>query len=239
MRCHFRLRSDGLLPSATSRLRILSGLVRVTSVIVFSALMGSPTMAALATTTTTLTLSSAAMSSGTTVIFTASVSNGSPVTTGQVVFCDANAARCADAAVVGIAQLTAAGTAVVKATPSVGNHSYKAIFSGTTSNGPSTSPARWLTVSGQTTVTISVSGSPGNYTLTGTVLAKGTNLSPTGSVSFVDTSDHYAVGSATLGSAVLAQKFGPEIAYQAGAAPSYIETGDFNGDGTTDLVIAN
>jgi hypothetical protein len=104
--------------------------------------------AAQTTTTTTLTLSSS-VATGTAVLFTAAVSNGSEVTLGTVTFCNAAYTYCLAApALVGTAQLTAAGTAEIKLTPGIGVHSYKAIFKATTSNAGSTSSAQALTVTG-------------------------------------------------------------------------------------------
>jgi hypothetical protein len=105
--------------------------------------------AAQTTTTTTLTLSSSSVATGTAVLFTAAVSNGSEVTLGTVTFCNAAYTYCLAApALVGTAQLTAAGTAEIKLTPGIGVHSYKAIFKATTSNAGSTSSAQALTVTG-------------------------------------------------------------------------------------------
>jgi hypothetical protein len=99
------------------------------------------------TTTTTLTLSSSSVASGTVVTLTAAVSNGAAVTTGLVSFCNATAAYCENPSVaIGTAQLTSAGTAVIKLAPGIGSQSYKAIFNGTEANGASTSLVQTLTV---------------------------------------------------------------------------------------------
>jgi uncharacterized membrane protein len=108
--------------------------------------------AAQATTSTTLTVSSAgapvtSVAAGSVVTLTAAVSAGStPLTTGQVRFCDAAAAYCEDTHLLGTAQLTRAGTAVLKFIPAMGSHSYKAVFAGTQSYGGSTSSTAALTV---------------------------------------------------------------------------------------------
>ena len=167
-------------------------------------LLGGPfALASLAptATATTLTVSPSSVSAGTVVTFTASVSNGSPVTPGLVTFCDATATYCEDSAIIGTAQLTSAGTAVIRIPPPIGSHIYKAVFNGTTSNTKSTSSTQSLTVTGThaTTTAISASGSTGNYTLTGTVIGTGiASPPPTGSVSFVDTTNSYTLGSAAL-----------------------------------------
>lgn len=144
------------------------------------------------TTATSLTLSASTVSAGTVVTFTATVTNPSPVTRGLVMFCDASATYCEDVSIVGTAQLTSAGTAIIKGVPGIGNHSYKAVFVPTTSNKGSTSTAKALTVTGPyaVTTTIGKTGSAGNYTLTGTVAGKSSlTLAPTGSVSFLDTTN--------------------------------------------------
>ena len=195
------------------------------------------------TTTTTLALSSALVSSGTVVTFTATVSNGSAVTTGLVTFCDATAAYCENSAIIGTAQLTSAGTAVIKLVPGIGSHSYKAVFGGNTTSLKSTSSAQALVVTGTfpTATAISSSGSAGSYTLTGTVVGTGSaSLSPTGTVSFLDTSNGNAVlGSQTLGSGVAALSFANSSTPAVGNEPAAVTVGDFNGDGKADLAVAN
>jgi hypothetical protein len=70
--------------------------------------------------------------SGSVVTLKASVTaGGTPVTVGQVNFCEALATYCTDIHVLGPAQLTSAGTAELKFRPGIGSHSYKAVFAGT------------------------------------------------------------------------------------------------------------
>lgn len=98
-----------------------------------------PGQAAAALTTTTLALSSGSVATGTVFTFTATVSNGAPVTAGTVTFCNASATYCADSAVIGRAQLAAAGTAIIRLVPGIGVHLYEAVFSATTANAASNS----------------------------------------------------------------------------------------------------
>ena len=165
--------------------------------------------AALAT-TTTLALTSGGspvttVTSGSVVTLTATVKAGStPVKPGRVNFCDATAAYCTDIHLLGTAQLTSAGTAALKFRPGIGSHSYKAVFVGTNNDAASSSSASALTVTGKypTTATIAQSGSAGNYTLTATVAGSVDQpglASPTGTVSFLDTSN----GNSVLGTAAL------------------------------------
>jgi len=129
--------------------------------------------AAPAATTTTLTIASGASSvasggsvaSGSVVTLTAGVTTGAtPVMVGMVNFCDASATYCTDIHTLGTAQLTSAGTAVLKFVPGPGSHSYKAVFAGTRNDAGSTSAAISLTVSGPhaTASFIAETGGPGN-----------------------------------------------------------------------------
>jgi beta-lactam-binding protein with PASTA domain len=99
------------------------------------------------------------------------------------------------------------------------------------STGPAAGPAT-------TTTSIAQSGSPGNYTLTATVVGSGTlAAAPTGTVSFLDTSNGDAmVATATLGggtSGALAWTNTQTPATEP--APQSIVVGDFNGDGIPDI----
>ncbi len=195
-------------------------------------------------TTTTLTLSSSSVVTGTAVTFTATVSNGAAVKTGLVSFCDATAAFCENPSVViGTAQLTSAGTAVIKLVPGLGSHNYKAIFSGTNANGASTSTVQTLMVTGAypTTTAISALGLAGNYTLKAAVVGTGKPaLSMIGSVSFGDTTNgNFFLGSTVIGSVNSSQVFGTQVPYAAAANPISVAIGDFNGDGLADMAVVN
>jgi len=182
------------------------------------------------------------VSTGSVVTLTATVTSGTtPVTPGQVNFCDATANSCTDIHLLGTAQLTKAGTASIKFRPGRGNHSYNAVFSGTTYNSSSTSGTIALVVTGNsvTNTTIAQSGTTGNYTLSAMVGGTGPTA-PSGSVSFLDTSVSNAVlGTATLagGSAVLS--FSNSSNPSAGSEPIQSVVADFNGDGILDLAVLN
>jgi hypothetical protein len=212
---------------------------------------GQQAWAALATTTTTLAVTSGgspvtSVTSGSVVTLTATVTAGSSaVKTGRVNFCDATATYCTDIHLLGTAQLTSAGTAALEFVPGVGSHSYKAVFVGTNSASASSSSASALSVTGKypTTATIAQSGSAGNYTLTATVAgyANETGLaSPTGTVSFLDTSNGNSVlGTAALGTGASALGWLNSQTPQAGGNPASVAVGDFNGDGILDLAVAD
>ncbi len=223
--------------------------------LMFAAIVwGSSKMASAQTraaTSTTLTVKSKAsvvttVGSGTVVTLMASVSAGTtPVTRGQVNFCDAPAQYCMDIHLLGTAQLTSGGTAAVRFRPGIGRHSYKAVFLGTNSYAASSSGSSALTVTGiyRTATTIEQAGNPGNYTLTATVagiIDNPTVPAPTGKVSFVDiTTNNASLGTAALGSS------NPGLNFTDSSIPSMIQqsnavaAADFNGDGIQDLAVSD
>jgi hypothetical protein len=198
--------------------------------------------------TTNLSLTSASSSAsstvtlGTLVTATAIVTAGStPLTTGQVNFCDATATSCDATHLLGTAQLTNAGTAVLQFIPGAGSHSYIAVFAGTNTNAVSTSAASNLSVTAAlpTAASIAQSGSAGNYTLTATITSQGP-IVPSGNVSFLDTTDsNFSLASAKLISSVPAFSLSVSQSPTIGAQPESVATGDFNGDGIPDLAVAN
>ena len=210
-----------------------------------------PAWAAPAPTITTLSVTSGGnavttVATGSVVTLTATVMAGStPVTPGQVNFCDATAKFCTDIHQLGTAQLTANGTATLKFRPGVGSHSYKAVLAEPAGLGPSASTASSLTVTasqgtGQlaTTTYLEAGGVPNIFSLTATVPGNGNTL-PTGMVSFVDASN----GNAALGTAALTSETGAGFAGSSLLSVASqnigntVMTADFNGDGIPDLVI--
>src|ERR1700678_227376 len=113
-----------------------------------------PAWAAPAPTITTLSVTSdgnavATVASGTVVTLTATVMAGTtPVTPGQVEFCDATVNYCTNVHLVALGQLATTGRAVYKFRPGGGNHSYKAVFVGTNIYAASASSASLLSVTG-------------------------------------------------------------------------------------------
>ncbi len=189
--------------------------------------------------------------SGNAVTLTATVtSGGTPVTTGQVNFCDATVTSCTDIHLLGTAQLihtgTAAGTALLSLHPGIGSHSYKAIFAGTPGGTPayasSTSSNAAFGVSGsyKTSTSISTSGSLGKYNLSATVnglVNKSASPGPSGAVVFQDTSQgNLVTNTATLSASTMSLGW---TALAPTAANSYGSTtvSDVNGDGNADLIL--
>lgn len=198
------------------------------------------------TTTTLAVISSGSpvtsVAAGTVVSLTAAVNSGSAaLTSGTVMFCDATAPECDQAQNIGSAELTSAGSAVLKFIPGIGTHTYKAAFAGSNAQAASSSDTSNLTVTDAlvSSTTLIQGGSAGNYLLTASVTGHGL-LAPGGKVSFLDTSN----GSSVLATAALEPRL-PALSWvipqspATGAEPSFIAVGDFNGDGIPDLAVAN
>ena len=206
----------GLLPATSTTLSVTSGGSTVTSV-----------------------------TPGTAVLLTANVTAGtSPVTAGQVNFCDASAPHCTDIHILGSGALNSSGTATFKFVPGPGTHSYRAQFVedgfglASASNiaslnvGPAPSPVY------SDTIAITADGSPGDYSLTATVTGYGGTASPTGAVSFVDTSfGNNVLATASLGTGIPGIGFLESLSPSFGSYPTMEVTADFNGDGIPDLAI--
>ena len=211
-----------------------------------SALQAAPLMTSTTLSLTVGGLPAASVPANTTVVLTAHVLAGvSNLNTGQVAFCDATASSCSDTHRLGMAQLTSAGSATLTFKPGPGAHSYTAKFLPTTSYAGSTSAATPLVVLAATGPTVSRvgiqgSGGQGNYSLLATVATNGPG-SPTGQVSFLDTSNAgYLLGTAGLGPTgsngiSFLNSYNlpvPEVAFTG------VIAGDLNGDGIPDVIAA-
>jgi hypothetical protein len=201
----------------------------------------TPTSTVLAITSGTSSSQVSTATLGTVITLTATVTAGStPLTVGQVDFCDASAKACTDIHLLGLAQLTSAGTAIMKFRPGPGSHQYKAVFAGTTGYTSSVSAGANLAVTGPTpsTTTLTAGGSEGNYDLTATVYGTG-STAPGGNVSFLDTSK----GNAVLATAPLSADpaglnfLAPPNSPGTDFSPFGLAIADFNGDGIEDFAV--
>jgi hypothetical protein len=246
MRFQRTLIGGGELPS------LLRPLWCVIAVVSFGQGVGLlPAWAAPAPTITTLSVTSGGnavttLAPGSVVTLTATVTaGGTPVTPGQINFCDATAKLCTDIHLLGTAQLTGNGTATLKFRPGVGSHSYKAVLAEPAGLVPSASTASSLTVTASqgtrqlaTTTYLEASGVPNIFSLTATVPGNGNTL-PTGKLSFVDASK----GNAELGTAALTSEtrtgFAGSSLFPVASqnTGNTLLTADFNRDGIPDLVI--
>jgi hypothetical protein len=182
---------------------------------------------------------------GTAVLLTSQVIAGSaPVTAGQVNFCDASAPHCTDIHILGSSALNSSETATFEFVPGAGAHSYQAQFvedgfglaSASTiaslNVGPPPSPVY------SDTAAITLNGSQGDYSLTATVAGYGGPASPTGSISFIDTSfGNEVLATASLGAGAAGNGWLISQTPPTGSNPSSEVTEDFNGDGIPDLAI--
>jgi sugar lactone lactonase YvrE len=185
------------------------------------------------------------VAAGSVITLTATVKAGSTaLTTGQVNFCDAAAKYCTDIHLLGTAQLTNAGTAVMRFRPGIGSHSYRALFLGTTTYAGGASGSSTLTATGKypTVTTIASSGNPGNYSLSATVSSAVASADigfPSGTLSFVDTTTANSVlATAALGSGSSAMSFFNSSNPATVDEPNVVAAADFNGDGIPDLAVS-
>lgn len=206
-----------------------------------------PTAFAQTATTTILAVTSGgsavtSITSGTVVRLTAMVTAGTtPVTPGLANFSDATAAYCEDIHILGTAQLTSTGTAIFNFQPSVGSHSYKAVFVGMDSDVGSASgtSAQTVTRLHPTATAVAQSGSGGNYALTATVGGTA-GTAPTGTVSFLDTTEGNAsLGTAPLNAGPPGLNFVNSSTLAASLYPESVAVADFLGNGTEDLAVTS
>jgi hypothetical protein len=164
-------------------------------------MIASPAFAAPAATKIVLAISATSIPYKTPITLTATVtSGGSPITAGVVLFCEATATFCENNSSLGVAQLTFPGaTASVKlGSGPIGNHSYKAVFKANNNYTASMSNTVTYAVTGTylSTISLTSTGTIGDYTLAGTVAGVGSLTNgPTGNISFLDAS----VGNKVLG----------------------------------------
>src|SRR5579871_435332 len=154
--------------------------------------------------------------------------------------------------VLGVVQVqSAAGTAgqavLVQRLGAIGSHSVTATFNPTAYFSGITSAPQAVTVTGLYPTVTSITGtggSVGSWTLQATVSGiESLSLSPTGTVSLEDTSNgNYSLGTpSTLGTGTITSSTvtGTGSPISVGNAPGSVASGDFNGDGFTDIAVLN
>ena len=173
---------------------------------------------------------------GSAVTFTATITpeSGTGIPTGNVVFS-------VDGTSASTVALGSNGEATyLTSSLAIGQHTILASYAGSIAyTASSNSHTETITAPpiASTTTSIAQSGSPGNYTLTATVVGSGNLVAaPTGIVSFLDTSNGNAVlGTATLGAGTAGGVTWTNTQTPATEpAPQSVVVGDFNGDGIPD-----
>ncbi len=209
---------------------------------------GPAAWASAATTTTTLFTTPQNPSSGSVITMTAQVSAvESTVAGGTMTFTDTYNGV---SEVLGTVQVQSTngnpGTAILEIeVGGVGVHQFVASYGATAAFATSSSSPQAVTFAGpylSSTALASTGASP-NATLTGTVSAFGP-VTPTGSVTFTDTTSNFVLGTAALNTASLQNGFTPFTLYPIantnnGNTGSTIgpAIGDFNGDGRPDYAV--
>jgi hypothetical protein len=194
-------------------------------------------------TTTVLAVSpSNPVSAGAMVTLTATVTDPEIVSSGFVNFCDATRSTCLPGdGLFGTAQLTRSGTATLRTRFGTGNTSIVAVFMPTKSELGS----RSLTVSMNvgtaeiypSITSLTASGGPGNYTLSGEVVAFG-RQAINGVIDLLNISaNNSRIGATSLFGPGF--QFAPPTSNNTGVLPTSVTVADFNGDGFPDLVTAD
>ncbi len=169
-------------------------------------------------------------------------SGGTPVTPGQVNFCDASVSWCTDVHLLGMAQLTVSGTASFKFVPGIGVHQIKAVFVGTNADAASSSAGSNLTVIG-TKLPWSV-GTPYSYFVLTTDPNPQTDViadfngdgKPDLAVSIGNAAAPASSVDVFLGNGDGTFNAAPAVPSTNAAAGSLV-AGDFDGDGKQDLAV--
>ena len=207
-----------------------------------------PAAWAISPTTTTLFITPDSPQSGAVITMTAQVSSDQfTVAGGSVVFTDTyNGVT----EVLGTVQVQSTngnpGTAVLETeVGGVGAHQFLASYTGIVPFSPSSSSTQTVTFNPTylSATSLASAGTTGNYTLTATVSAFGP-VTPTGNVTFTDTTSNVTLGTAALNPATLQSGFTPYTLYpianmnngQTGGTNGPA-IGDFNNDGHPDYAV--
>ncbi|MCU1252080.1 MAG: repeat protein [Edaphobacter sp.] len=199
--------------------------------------------AVIPSTTTVLIVSpSSSVSAGDTVTLTATVTDPGVVSSGSVNFCDATRSTCLlGDGLYGTAQLTRSGTAAMRMRFGADNSNVVAIFLPTKSDlGSKSFPVSIHVNSAQiypSVTSLTASGGPGNYTLSGEVVAFD-RQALNGMIDLLNiTANNSQLGATSLTGSGF--EFASPLPNKMGAQPTSVTIGDYNGDGFPDLAIGN
>lgn len=195
---------------------------------------------------------SLAVNAGAAVTLTTTATYGPNAVVGGVVnYCLSGYKLCQGAALVAQAAIPSYGSNTGKAVAVVrlpaGSYSIYAQYVGTSSYASSTvnTAAQTLVVSNATaaatTLSLSSSGTAGNYTLTGT-LASSDHAQPTGTIDLLDTSNNQsALASAALSEATVTTQtqFNSAAAVSGATTPQSVLYADINNDGVVDMLVSS
>ena len=230
------IRSDGRYVSPPAVKLLMGFLILATASMNLNAVVISPTTTMLAVSPNDPVFAGAMLT------MTATVTDPGIVSSGFVNFCDATRSTCLPGGgLFGTAQLTRSGTATLRMRFGTGNNSIVAVFMPTKSNLGS----RSLTVSinvGTAEIypsrtSLTASGGPGNYTLSGEVVAFG-RQAINGVIDLVNiTANNSQIGATSLSGTGF--QFTAPTSNNTGTQPTSVTVADFNGDGFPDLVTAD
>jgi hypothetical protein len=249
---HISGKADGTLGSsknAKTRGGVTLWKSPLTALCALFIVLSSAMAAAQTTTTTTLAVTPSTAANGSVFKMTATVKAGATsLTAGTVTFRDTyNSVT----QVLGTVQVQSGngtkGTAILhQQLGGIGTHSIVATFNAPKTFSNSVSTTQSVTTNGLYPTTASLAqtgGSAGNWSLTTTIVGIGSlNFSPTGNVSLLDTSNsNLLLGVAGLGAGTFGQKTvaGSTSPVAVGNNPLDLVAGDFNNNGSIDLVVLN
>ena len=227
------IRGGGRCVSLPAAKLLLGFLILVTATMNLNAVVISPT-------TTTLAVSpSDHVSAGAMVTITATVTDPGIVSSGLVNFCDPTRPTCLlGDGLYGTVQLTRSGTATLRMRFGAGNNSVVAVFVPTKSDLGSRSLTLNINVGTAeiypSVTSLTAIGGPGNYTLSGEVVAFG-RQAMSGVIDLLNmTANNSQIGRTSLSGA--GYQFAAPYSINTGIQAERTIVADFNGDGFLDLV---